>query len=328
MSPSGPLRVYLFEMEPDVPGASPNQFVVMGRLLNPAKAGLPPAQLTDFKGTAEEVEQALRDELAAHGGGPAIVTVIRKIATGEVVHWSPPVPLSEWPFQISEPEARLWRYGDYWKFKSLLEEGNLYFHRSDKLDDKQEGTYTEANQRETSKLFGPAFATGKFGDPARIREIQSTHREHTFLNCWHKNPNENSIMWECYTTGPEAIVVTCTTPRLIAAVGQACQAFDVQYIDEGIAVPEMHSMALFVYKRREKYAFEREFRLAHMPPLEGEFYPDDKSNFSRLIPAAPISFIDELRFHPAATAEFKARVRKDLSAAGLTIPACDSAFLK
>jgi len=80
------------------------------------------------------------------------------------------------------------------------------------------------------------------------------------------------------------------------------------------------------YKRREKYAFEKEFRLAHMLPIEEAYHPDYESNFSRLISASPQSFIDELRFHPDATTAFKGRVRSDLAAAGLTFMTRDSQF--
>ena len=38
-----------------------------------------------------------------------------------------------------DPEAVVWRFMELWKFRDLLESGQLYFRRSDKLEDVDEG---------------------------------------------------------------------------------------------------------------------------------------------------------------------------------------------
>jgi hypothetical protein len=330
-TPAGKMRVIVVEVLPDIAGTQAKQFAAIGVFLDQASKGRPPVQLTGLNASygqvvAELLKVPSADDENEDETGLALFQVVRNIKTGEIVSCSPPLPISEWPFRVSEPNARLWRYGDYPKFKSLFEDGKLYFRRSDKFEDQKEATYTEANQRQTSKLSTPAFQTMKLGEPARIRDIQLTHRKRTFLSCWHKNQAENPIMWKCYTKTTDAIVISTMTPRLIAALGNACQAFDVQYIDENTPLPEMHSMALFAYKRRDEFAFEQEFRLVHALPPETVSYPDSEEDFARLLPADPRVFVDELRFHPAATAEFKARVRKDLEIAGLNFPVRDSEF--
>lgn len=133
----------------------------------------------------------------------------------------------------------------------------------------------EANKTETSALFGAAFKELELGDPAEIRDIQSTHRIRTYLSCWHKNPIENPEMWKHYTSSPESIAISTTALRLSAALGNSCTLINVQYIDERHSIPELHSMALFAHKRKE-FTFEQEARLVHM-------LPNDEVSYLRLI---------------------------------------------
>ena len=249
---------------------------------------------------------------------------IRDLRTGEIVAISRPLPVEAWPFRISEPEATLWRYGDYWKFRDLFRKGKLYFTRADRLEDKKEGRFTKANRDRQSRLFAPAFADLRLGDPATIRKIQESHRVRTYLNCWHKNHDENPLMWSVYTQSSESIAVRTSTPRLLAAVGERCRAFDVQYIGEDEAIPELHSLALFAYKRRDQFAFEQEFRLVYMLPIDEPVWLDRPEDFGRRLPADPKSFVEELRFHPAASLQFKDQVRRDLQVAGQILPTRDS----
>jgi hypothetical protein len=89
----------------------------------------------------------------------------------------------------------------------------------------------------------------------------------------------------------------------------------VLYIDEGFAIPEMHSLAPIAYKRRN-FEFEREFRLAHVLPPEATVYLDQECDFFRLIDSDPFTFVREIRFHPNAAVEFKERVRTQLAGLG------------
>jgi hypothetical protein len=38
-----------------------------------------------------------------------------------------------------DPQAPLWRYIEFWKFKDLVESGELYMRRADRLNDEHEG---------------------------------------------------------------------------------------------------------------------------------------------------------------------------------------------
>ena len=63
---------------------------------------------------------------------------------------------------ILNVEKSAWRYMDFWKFESMLEnKGCLYFHRSDMFEDSLEGEYSKVTlkdlEKEYLKLQGDTF---------------------------------------------------------------------------------------------------------------------------------------------------------------------------
>ena len=250
---------------------------------------------------------------------------LRDLTTGKIVSISRPVSFDAWPFRIADPNTVLWRYGDYWKFKGLFSEQKLYFRRADQLPDRLEGRFTEANKKQISDLCAGAFTDLKLGDPAQIREIQEGLRVFRFLTCWHKNTHENQWMWENYTGSPEAVVITTKAPRLLAVFRERIAGFDVEYVGEEKALPELHSLAALAYKRRQ-YSPENEFRLVYTANDE-TIYVDREEDFGRTLAVEPENFIDEIRFHPNATPEFKARVKADLAESALAPRLRDSELM-
>jgi hypothetical protein len=248
---------------------------------------------------------------------------LRDLTTGKIVAISGPVSADALPFRIADPNAQLWRYGDYWKFKGLFGENKLYFRRADRLSDALEGRFTEANKKQVSASCAAAFADLKLGDPTQIREIQEGLRVFRFLTCWHKNTHESRRMWGEYTKSTNALVITTKTPRLRAVFGERCAAFDVEYIDEDKTLPELHSLAALAFKRRLQFSHENEFRVVYTASDE-MIYADREEDFGRTLPCNPGDFVDEIRFHPDATPEFKAEVRADLSGTSLSSKLRDS----
>ena len=200
--------------------------------------------------------------------------------------------------------------------KGLLLSGEMYFRRADRLPDVKEGRFTKANLAGASLL---AESLGLSGTNDKIIEIQESHRCRTFLSCWHRNHEENPLMWSAYTTGPDAVVITCKTSDLRRVIEGRCEAFDVNYIDDDEPIPDFHSLSVFAHKRRDPFEFEREFRLAYMLPQNESVFLDQEEDFGRTLKVNQGDFIDEVRFHPDATDTFRAMVRADLAAAGFGV---------
>jgi hypothetical protein len=246
--------------------------------------------------------------------------------TGLPVKISRPVPDVKKLFTLPPSDTRLWKYGDYRKFAQLFSEQTLYFRRADQLPDLYEGKFTAANQERRSDMFAGAFADLGLGDPAAIHAIQESHRTRTFLHCWHKNARENPRMWKEYTTSADSIVVVTTVAALFAATPAHCKGAEVHYVGEDDPLPELHSLAALVHKRRDPYAFEDEFRLMYMLPPGESVLLDQKEDFFRLIPADTGTLVHEVRFHPAASPEFKNKVRAEIAAGNWKISVRDSEF--
>lgn len=246
--------------------------------------------------------------------------------TGQAVKISRPLPDLKKLFTLPPVKARLWKYGDYRKFAQLFSERTLYFRRADQLPDIYEGRFTAANQERRSDMFADAFVELGLGDPAAIHAIQESHRTRTFLHCWHKNEQENSRMWKEYTTSADSIVILTTVAALFAATPAHCKGAEIHYVREDESLPELHSLAALVYKRRDTYAFEDEFRLLYMLPQGESVVLDQKNDFFRLIPADTGTLVHEVRFHPAASLKFKDTVRADIAAGSWKILARDSDF--
>lgn len=246
--------------------------------------------------------------------------------TGEVVKVSRPLPDMAKLFTLPPPNAVLWKYGDYRKFVQLFAERTLYFRRADQLPDLFEGRFTAANQEHRSDMFAAAFADLELGDAAPIFPIQESNRTRTFLHCWHKNEQENPRMWKEYTTTADSIALVTDVASLFKATPEQCKGAEVHYVEENQPLPELHSLAALVHKRRHPYAFENEFRLIYQLPPGESIYLDRAEDYFRLVPADPGMLVHRVIFHPAAAPEFKARVRADLVAVKLAIPASDSRF--
>ncbi len=243
--------------------------------------------------------------------------------TGKPVQFLGEVKNPEKLFPLPPEDTVLWRYSDYNRARALITEGSLYFRRADKFSDRLEGRFTKGNLERPSAMFAEVAAKLPTKD---IIPIQESHRSHVFVNCWHKNPAENPRMWQEYTTSPESIAIKTDVRSLFKATPDHIKGSDVHYVEEDYPVPEFHSLAALVHKRRDPFEFEQEFRLIHQLRPDEIERPDDEADAGRMVPVDRHRLIHGIRFHPEASLGFKESVRRDLAAAGLSVNAESSAF--
>lgn len=218
-------------------------------------------------------------------------------------------------FTLPPEETVLWRYSDYRWARPTIVDGTLYFRRADAFKDLLEGMFTAANKQKHSTMF--AAAAGKL-PMDQVLPIQESHRAHAYVSCWHKNPEENPVMWGKYTTCRESIAIRTDLASLFRATPSEIKGANVHYVKESYSIPELHSLAPLVHKRRD-YEFEQEFRLIYQLRPEQIERPDDEADKGRNVPVDRHRLIHFVRFHPDATPEFKETVQRDLIAAGLTV---------
>ena len=206
----------------------------------------------------------------------------------------------------------LWRYSDYVRCSNIFTNRTLYFRRADKFKDTLEGRFTPANAKRPSDMFAEA---AKQLPTASILSIQESHRNHVYLNCWHKNPEENPRMWKEYTTCTEAIAIRTDLESLFAAMPTEIKGANVNYCGEDYPIPEFHSLSALVHKNRTDFEHENEFRLIYQLPTSEIARSDDKADEGRLIPVDTGRLVHLVRVHPLATEAFKEQVRRDAQAA-------------
>ena len=82
----------------------------------------------------------------------------------------------------NDPNVAIWRYMDFTKFVSMLENGGLYFARAHLLGDPFEGSMPRANEK-LRKRFGATLHED-------VRLMRQHWRKWTLVNCWHiRTPN-------------------------------------------------------------------------------------------------------------------------------------------
>lgn len=155
----------------------------------------------------------------------------------------------------------LWRYMDFTKFLSLLENRNLLFPRADQFDDPYEGAWSRAGVA----LFRDPITSG--GWPTNvvdqmINQIDDFRRQ-MFISCWTASEHESAAMWKLYLQSSEGVAIQTDHDALAAALDRSpltVRTSMVKYIDyDTVPIPINNLFFPFVHKRLS-FAHETELR--------------------------------------------------------------------
>ncbi len=120
------------------------------------------------------------------------------------------------PFEVPiDLDVLIWRYIDFPKFISMLEEKSLWFTRVDRLGDSFEGSTPRA-EVEYWKNHRNAYPNQKEiadRNECFLRDMAKLSRESTFVNCWHVNEHESVAMWQLYAKEKTSIAIQSTFKR-------------------------------------------------------------------------------------------------------------------
>jgi hypothetical protein len=258
----------------------------------------------------------------------------------------------EKPECVSIPdEQELWRYMDYYKFKSLLESKALFFSRVDKLSDKFEGTWARTNLE--IKIFVSDAKRGP-NEYNADRKILHEAAEDTlrlfYVYCFTIRNSESKEMWDAYTNNSESIAIqtnflnlkTCFTKDPAAnRVFTEIYASKIRYLEDENAVMEEWSILFPVLYKRKQFAYEKELRLfttyegielaARLISVEDlkKSGKDSIADFlgledlpaypSLLFSINPEILIEKIVVHPNATDEFLDKVKNLVRKSGINI---------
>lgn len=144
---------------------------------------------------------------------------------------------------------KLWRYMDFTKFISLLEESALFFSCVSKLNDPFEGSLSKLN-----KQLRPLIYKNK--DPDTVSSLVINLRNEVAVNCWHASDYESAAMWELYSKSEESVCIQSSYQKLSSVIGNNAEIGTVQYVDyTNEYIPEHDPYLVFLHKRK---SFEHE----------------------------------------------------------------------
>ena len=162
-------------------------------------------------------------------------------------------------FIPDDPKIKIWRYMDFAKFASMLENGGVYFPRGDKLGDPFEGSTPRGNEK-LRQNYKPAIKWEDF------EIMYKRSLKQSMINCWHMNEYESAAMWGLYTKTNEAIAIQPTYELLDQCFDQFVNITTVKYIDYNTdSIPEGNTLTLLAHKRKS-FEHEREIRAIMLTP--------------------------------------------------------------
>jgi hypothetical protein len=165
-----------------------------------------------------------------------------------------------------EESQKLWRYMDLSKFISLLEKSALWLARADTFRDKHEGRFPDDMRiiiEKAYKDFGPdSDSVVKHAD-----DFQDYLQKNTFISCWHKNFDENMVMWEIYGRDNNALAIQTTVERMRVSVdpaslrGHSLILKHVSY-QRPEEIPSILPYEECFFMKRPHFSFEEEVRIS------------------------------------------------------------------
>jgi len=106
----------------------------------------------------------------------------------------------------------LWRYMTLPKYISLIKNKEIWLARADQFEDMQEGRFPDDMKEIIQKAYdGLKDAPGIV---ANAEDFADYLKKNTFISCWHKNTQENIVMWAIYGKSMESVALQTTVEKL------------------------------------------------------------------------------------------------------------------
>jgi len=192
-------------------------------------------------------------------------------------------------FKLScSEDSKVWRYIDFTKYVSMLEESTLWFSRADCLIDPFDSEVPNSVIAKMKRGWEQALAQARSVEmPEEIKKawIQQIEGSRDFMrdmrlryavNCWHQNDHESAAMWKLYLKSDEGIAVVSTPRKLIESVRNApflMFAGSVEYVDFD-NYPFFNNSFSPVMRKRKSFEHEHELRIVAVKEKDGAWSPE------------------------------------------------------
>lgn len=240
--------------------------------------------------------------------------------------------------------ALIWRYMNFQKFESILNEKAIFFAKAIKFEDPYEGLFSEATMVDvcSSAENCEEISIEKMMAQS-LPKISKDMKELVFVNCWHMSKHESAAMWKLYAQNKAGIAIQSNFEKLKACFsGSHDTVFigKVRYIDwNNDKIPRNNYFYPYLYKRKS-FECERELRAlvyAHqqtemtlsykgknvsvptIKPLEGN---------GKLVTVSLETLIEKVYVSPKSSKRFENKIKKALKQHDLNIEVIKSDLYK
>ncbi|MGE5053689.1 MAG: hypothetical protein ACM3WP_05945 [Acidobacteriota bacterium] len=212
------------------------------------------------------------------------------------------MPVEQFRFvqQPEDPEAVIWRFMRLWKFQDLVATSELYFCRSDRLGDDNEGLPPAGFMPDLG--LNPQDVHDALKLDHHIEAI-AEHRECYFVNCWYLAAEPTAAMWQKY--GKDGVAIASRYSLLKRALDAGKDRAFVGVVRYGSDhLRGRWNLMRFIFSKREEFAHEQELRALL-------YFPDEFKNEGRYVDEKGIPHRRPLTDPPDTAPKFK-RLAVDL----------------
>ena len=219
-------------------------------------------------------------------------------------------------------DTKLWRYIDLAKFVSLLDSGALWLARSDTFRDQSEGRFPSEMRTAIQKAYEKLGE--KTDSPINgVEDFQEYLCRNAYVSCWHKNVDENMIMWELYGRDSNAVSIQTTVGKIksnisnIKSEGLEFDLKSVQYSKpEDVKGKISYSAPFFI--KRPHFNFENECRI--FLSTYSAFSPNKDTPLGVSVKLNVFEAIEKILVHPDSQDWFLKVVESISAKYGLSAP--------
>ncbi len=180
-------------------------------------------------------------------------------------------------FEPPSDDAGLWKYLDFPKFVSMLNERSLYFARADRLVDPFEGAHSNMNKMLRPVLYKDVPEDQFETMVASLEAIPEKMRQVAMISCWFSSTHESSSMWNQYSDENYGVAIKTDFKSL--KTGLTCEdeiyIGRVNYVDYNTTFIPENPIFLPLLHKRIYYASEQEVR-AMSADLSKIMHGDDR----------------------------------------------------
>lgn len=214
---------------------------------------------------------------------------------------------------------------DVSKFIALISTSKLWLARPDSFKDKREGSFPTEMKNELEIIYSKLTAKDLNPDAENIKsasDYEQYLKYNTYFTSWHKNANENMIMWELYGASENSVCIKTSASKLKSSFNlnhimnfSVEVALDsVEYINLENATSEHNSRKPYFVKRPH-FSFENEVRLYIRSKLK---HKSCDSPLGYNIPVDLGKLIDSVYVHPDAPDWFYSAITNLTGKYGIT----------